>query len=162
MGPAAVIDKSAEAAEPTPDYLLTLDDVRAWEAEHGGLPEGGWLLPAHGLGRPRPRSGRVPQRGDGQPRRRAPTPSVRAGWRRRRRSWASAWRPSGTDAGSAGGFDPPFPVHNFLLGAGKYGLTQLANLAELPAAGAVVVVAPLKLVDGTGSPSRVIAFVPSS
>ena len=38
----------------------------------------------------------------------------------------------GTDAGAARGFDPPFPVHNFLLGAGKYGLTQLANLAELP------------------------------
>ena len=41
----------------------------------------------------------------------------------------------GTDAGAAGGFDPPFPVHHFLLGAGKYGLTQLANLAELPPVG---------------------------
>ena len=44
----------------------------------------------------------------------------------------------GTDAGAAGGFDPPFPVHHFVLGAGKYGLTQLANLAELPPVGAVV------------------------
>ena len=51
-------------------------------------------------------------------------------------------------------FDPPFPVHHYLLGAGKYGLTQLANLASLPATGAVVVVAPLKLVRGTGSPTR--------
>ena len=58
----------------------------------------------------------------------------------------------GTDAGAAHSFDPPFPVHHFLLGAGKYGLTQLANLAELPPTGAIVVVAPLKLVDGTGSP----------
>ncbi len=65
----------------------------------------------------------------------------------------------GTDAGAAHSFDPPFPVHHFLLGAGKYGLTQLANLAELPPTGAVVVVAPLKLVDGTGSPSRVFALV---
>jgi kynurenine formamidase len=56
-------------------------------------------------------------------------------------------------------FDPPFPVHNFLLGAGKYGITQLANLAELPPVGALIVVAPLKLVNGTGSPSRVLAFV---
>jgi kynurenine formamidase len=65
----------------------------------------------------------------------------------------------GTDAGAAHSFDPAFPVHSFLLGAGKYGLTQLANLAQLPPTGAIVVVAPLKLVDGTGSPSRVFALV---
>ena len=65
----------------------------------------------------------------------------------------------GTDAGAAGGFDPPFPVHHFVLGAGKYGLTQLANLAELPPVGAVVIVAPLKLVGGTGSPTRALALV---
>jgi kynurenine formamidase len=46
-----------------------------------------------------------------------------------------------------------------MLGVGKYGLTQLANLAELPPVGAIIVVAPLKLVGGTGSPSRVFALV---
>ena len=45
------------------------------------------------------------------------------------------------------------------LVAGKHGLTQLANLAQLPPTGAVVVVAPLKLVDGTGTPTRVLALV---
>ena len=49
-----------------------------------------------------------------------------------------------------------------LIGAGRYGLTQLANADRLPATGALVVVAPLKLVDGTGSPARVLAFVPST
>jgi kynurenine formamidase len=48
----------------------------------------------------------------------------------------------------------------FLRGAGRYGLTQLANLAQLPPTGAVDVVAPLKLVWGTGSPARVLALVP--
>ena len=66
----------------------------------------------------------------------------------------------GIDAGAAGGFDPPFPLHNFLLGAGRLGLTQLANLDRLPATGALLVVSPLRLVGGTGSPSRVFAFVP--
>jgi kynurenine formamidase len=65
----------------------------------------------------------------------------------------------GTDAGGAAAFDPPFPVHSHFLGAGKYGLTQLANLARLPATGAMLVVAPMKLVDGTGSPARVLALV---
>ena len=43
VGPAVVIDRSEQAAAD-PDYLLTVDDVRAFEAEHGPLPEGGWLL----------------------------------------------------------------------------------------------------------------------
>ena len=51
-------------------------------------------------------------------------------------------------------------MHHFVLGAGKYGITQLANLARLPATGAVLIVAPLKLVGGTGSPARVLALVP--
>jgi isatin hydrolase len=33
----------------------------------------------------------------------------------------------GTDAGQAGGFDPPFPAHTFLHGAGKFGLASLAT-----------------------------------
>ena len=48
----------------------------------------------------------------------------------------------GIDAGAAGGFDPPFPLHNFLLGAGRLGLTQLANLERLPITGALIVVSP--------------------
>ncbi|MBD0354483.1 MAG: cyclase family protein, partial [Rubrobacteraceae bacterium] len=65
----------------------------------------------------------------------------------------------GIDAGAAGGFDPPFPVHYYLLGAGKYGITQLANLASLPPVGALLAVAPLKLRGGTGSPVRALALV---
>ncbi|HWH30801.1 MAG TPA: cyclase family protein, partial [Mycobacteriales bacterium] len=65
----------------------------------------------------------------------------------------------GTDAGAAHSFDPPFPCHSFLLGAGKYGLTQLQNLALLPATGAVVIAAPLPIVGGSGSPSRVLGLV---
>ena len=64
------------------------------------------------------------------------------------------------DAGAAGDFDPPFPLHYYLLGAGKYGVTQLANLASLPPTRALLVVAPLKLVGGTGSPVRALALVP--
>ena len=66
----------------------------------------------------------------------------------------------GIDAGAAGGFDPPFPLHNLLLGAGRLGLTQLANLDRLPITGALIVVSPLRLVGGTGSPSRAFALVP--
>jgi kynurenine formamidase len=43
IGPAAVLDFSAQVAD-NPDFLIEVDDVHAWEAEHGLLPDGGWLL----------------------------------------------------------------------------------------------------------------------
>jgi kynurenine formamidase len=154
VGPAVVIDKSAEAAED-PDYLLTVDDVRAFESEHGALPDGAWLLLRTGWDSHASDQDAFLNGG------RTPGPDVECA------RWLAEESPAvgfgvetvGTDAGAAHSFDPPFPVHSFLLGAGKYGITQLANLAELPPTGAVIVVAPLKLVGGTGSPSRVLAFV---
>jgi kynurenine formamidase len=46
-----------------------------------------------------------------------------------------------------------------LLGANKYGLTQLRNLGRLPAAGSIVIAAPLPITGGSGSPARVLALV---
>jgi kynurenine formamidase len=158
VGPAVVIDKSAEAAED-PDYLLTVDQVRAFEAEHGAIPEGAWLLLRTGWDARAHDQDAFLNVTDGQPH----TPGIDAECAR----WLAHESPVvgvgvetvGTDAGAAGAFDPPFPVHHFVLGAGKYGLTQLANLAELPPVGAVVIVAPLKLAGGTGSPTRALALV---
>ena len=115
----------------TPTTWSTVDQVHAFEAEHGALPAGAWLLLRTGWDARAHDQDVFLNVGDGQRTRRASTPSARAGWRRepgrgRRR------RDGGLDAGAAGGFDPPFLVHHFVLGAGKYGLTQLANLAELP------------------------------
>ena len=54
---------------------------------------------------------------------------------------------------------PAFPCHEAVLGAGKYGLTQLRNLDQLPVTGAIVIAAPLPIVGGSGSPARVLALV---
>ena len=43
IAPAVVLDFSAQAAAD-PDFLLEVEHIREWEAEHGPLPEGGWLL----------------------------------------------------------------------------------------------------------------------
>lgn len=67
----------------------------------------------------------------------------------------------GTDAGQAATFNPPFPNHYLMHGSGKFGLAGLANLDQLPPTGAVVIAAPLKIVNGSGSPVRVIALVPA-
>jgi kynurenine formamidase len=156
VGPAAVLDFSAQAADD-PDFLLEVDHVRAWESEHGPLPAGGWLLYRTGWDARTTQQDMLNADENG-----SHTPGMSAECAR----WVAEESPVvglgvetvGTDAGAAHGFDPPFPVHHFLLGAGRYGITQLANLAELPPTGALIVVAPLKLVGGTGSPSRVLAL----
>ena len=131
--------------------------MRAFEAEHGPLPAGGWLLLRTGW------DARAHDQEAFLNGARTPGPDAECA------RWLAEETPIvgigvetvGTDAGAAHSFEPPFPVHSYFLGAGKYGVTQLANLAELPPTGAVVVVAPLKLVDGTGSPARVLALVPA-
>jgi kynurenine formamidase len=159
IGPACVIDKTGET-EANPGYLLTVDDLEAWEAENGRIPERAWVLFRTGWQSRAYDAALFLNVGENGPE--TPGPDVEAS------RWLSQERPIsgfgtetvGIDAGAAGGFDPVFPLHNLLLGAGRCGLTQLANLDRLPATGALIVVSPLRLVGGTGSPSRVFAFVP--
>ena len=66
----------------------------------------------------------------------------------------------GTDAGTAPKMDHPFPAHDLLHKANKYGLASLCNLDKLPPRGAILFVAPLKIKHGTGSPLRALALVP--
>ena len=160
IGPAVVVDKTAEAAAD-PDFLLSVDDLREFEKEHGALPAGGWLLYRTGWDARANDQQAFLNANDSGPH----TPGIDSDCAR----WLAEDSPVvglgvetvGTDAGAAHSFEPPFPCHSFVLGAGKYGLTQLANLAELPPTGAVVVVAPLKISQGSGSPVRAFALVPS-
>ena len=65
----------------------------------------------------------------------------------------------GTDYGLAQHFNPPYPAHFYMHGKGRYGLQCLTNLDKLPPKGAVIVSAPLKIKQGSGSPLRVLALV---
>ncbi|HEU0257224.1 MAG TPA: cyclase family protein [Microbacteriaceae bacterium] len=158
VGPAVVIDKTAEV-RANPDYLLTADDIRAWEAEHGAIASGSWLLVHTGWAQYGADRERFLNANESGPH----SPGIEPATAR----WIAEKLPIsglgvetvGIDAGQAGGFDPAFPAHNALLGHDKYGLTSLRNLDLLPARGALVVVAPLPIVGGTGSPARVFALV---
>jgi len=158
IAPAVVLDFSAEAAA-NPDFLLEPDHIKKWESEHGPLPEGGWLLYRTGWDARSASQADFLNANETGPH----TPGVSVECAR----WLAEEAPVmgfgvetvGTDAGTAHSFDPPFPCHAALLGAGKYGLTQLQNLASLPATGAVLVAGPLPIVNGSGSPARVLALV---
>jgi kynurenine formamidase len=159
VGPACVVDKTAET-EADHGTLLTVADLEVWEAENGRIPDGAWILFRTGWGSRAQDQEAFLNVGENGPE--TPGPDVEASrWLANERAISGfGVETVGIDAGAAGGFDPPFPLHNFLLGAGRLGLTQLANLERLPLTGALLVVAPLRLVGGTGSPSRVYAFVP--
>ena len=161
IGPACVIDKTAET-EADNGYLLTVDDIKAWEEENGEFPDRAWVLLRTGWQSRAQDETAFLNAGEQGPV--TPGPDVEASrWLANERNLSGfGVETVGIDAGAAGGFDPPFPVHNFVLGAGRLGLTQLANLDRLPLTGAMLVVSPLKLVGGTGSPSRVFAFVPKA
>jgi kynurenine formamidase len=158
LAPAAVLDMT-EQAQADPDFLLEVDHVRAWEKQHGSLPDGGWLLYRTGWDARSHSQQEFLNANETGPH----TPGISIGCAR----WLAEEAPVigvgvetvGTDAGAAHSFDPPFPCHSFLLGANKYGLTQLQNLALLPPTGAVVVAAPLPIVGGSGSPARVLALI---
>jgi kynurenine formamidase len=158
VAPAVVIDRSAECAADA-DYLLGVDDVRAWESDNGPLPAGGWLLYRTGWDARASDQERFVNADEAGPH----TPGLSgecARWlAEETKILGIGVETVGTDAGRAHSFDPPFPCHAFFLGNGKYGLTQLANLSQLPPTGAVVIAAPLPIERGSGSPCRALALV---
>ncbi len=159
VGPGCVIDVEAEVAE-NPDFLLTPAGVQSWEAEHGRIPAGAWVLLRTGWSRRATSEAflNVLEDGPHSPGFARETSELLA---HERDVTGVGVETIGTDAGQAGGFDPPFPNHTTMHGAGKLGLASLTNLDQLPPTGSLVIAAPLKIVEGSGSPLRVLALAPA-
>ncbi|MGP9783753.1 cyclase [Arthrobacter sp. MYb211] len=157
VGPAVVLDFSAETAE-SPDYLITVDDLKAWQAQHGEFPPNSWLLFRTGwdqYGEDSAAFLNTDEQGSHTPGFTAECAQYIA---QELVISGVGVETVGIDAGNAALLDPPFPMHNFLLGHDKYGITSLKNLDKLPVFGALLVVAPLPIVGGTGAPARVLAL----
>jgi len=159
VGTACVIDVSKEVANYE-DFLLTREHVLAWEGEHGKIPDGAWLLLRTDWSKRTSREAFLNVKADG-PHSPGFHQDCSQFLARERDILGVGVETVGTDAGQAGAFDPPFPSHTFMHGNGRFGLASLRNLDQLPATGAVVIAAPLKIVNGSGSPLRVLALVPS-
>ena len=159
IGPACVIDIKTEVAK-NKDYLLMPEHVEAWEKKNGRIPRGAWVLLRTGWSKRTSRDAFLNVKADGphSPGFHRTTSELLA---KDRDVLGVGVETVGTDAGQAGTFDPPFPNHGTMHGNGKFGLASLCNLDQLPATGAVVIAAPLKIVDGSGSPLRVLAISPA-
>jgi kynurenine formamidase len=153
---AAVIDCSSECAA-NPDFTLTVDFVKAWEAKHGRIEAGSWILLRTDWSK-RSHADYANFREDGAhtP---GPAPEVVKWLVEDRDAHGFGTETIGTDAGQAHHFNPPYPAHFYMHGKGRYGLQCLTNLDQLPPKGAVIFAAPLKIKQGSGSPLRVLALV---
>lgn len=158
VGPAVVIDMSVEASDD-PNFLLEIKHIRHWETIHGNLPHGAWLIYRTGWDQ-YAHDETLFLNSDSKG---SHTPGISgscAKWLAEESNISGIGVETvGIDAGKGFEFDPPFPVHHYLLGNDKYGVTSLRNVSVLPPTGAVIIVSPLPLVGGTASPARVLALV---
>lgn len=161
VAPAVVIDVEKKVASD-PDYLLSRADIEAWERVHGRIPENCWVLMRTGWSRfAHDRERFLNVGGDGRPHWPGFSEESATFFIQQRPVLGVGTEAVGTDAGSAAGHDPPFPNHSIMHGAGRYGLTSLVNLHQLPPVGALLIAAPLKIKGGSGSPARVLALIPA-
>jgi kynurenine formamidase len=150
--PAVVLDISDRAAA-APSTLLQPSDVVQWESRHGQVPPGAVALMNSGWARRWTNPDRYRNDADGVMR--FPAISVESATLLLQRGVVGL----GVDTLSAdSGEAPNSPAHRLMHAAGAYILENLANLDQVPEAGAFVLIAPLPIVGGTGAPARVIAF----
>ncbi|HMQ39926.1 MAG TPA: cyclase family protein [Paracoccus sp. (in: a-proteobacteria)] len=156
VGPVVVIDCS-EGTAGNDDFELTPQIILDWEARHGLIPAGSWVLMRTDWSK---RSGAayLNMKDDG-PHSPGPTPEAIRLLVHEREIRGFGTECIGTDAGQGAHYTPPYPAHFTLHGAGRYGLQCLRNLDLLPPTGAVLIAPPLKIKGGTGSPLRVLALV---
>lgn len=159
IAPAVVIDCSKEAAADE-KFLLEPAGIEAWEARHGRIPDGSWVLMRTDWSKREDPSAFLNMKEDGP---HVPGPSAAAVKFLVEQRNVNGWgvEAVGTDAGQAFAFEPAFPAHHLMHGANKLGLASLCNLDKLPPTGAVLITAPLKIEKGSGSPLRVLALVPA-
>jgi kynurenine formamidase len=158
VAPACVIDCSKEAAADE-RFVMEPAQIQAFEARHGRIPDGAWVLMRTDWSKRTDPAAFLNIKADGP---HVPGPSAAAVRFLVEEREVNGWgvEAVGTDHGQAFAFEPAFPAHHLMHGAGKLGLASLCNLDQLPPTGALLITPPLKIEQGSGSPLRVLALVP--
>ena len=158
---ASVVDVTA-SADADPDYLLSVADLTAWEAEHGPIADGTALLIRTGwssrwsdrtayLGTDLTGPDAVPE---------LHFPGIGTD--------AAQWLVDNRNIGAIGidtpsidyGQSTDFRSHVILYSENIVGFENLTNLDRLPATGAGIVALPMKIEGGSGGPLRIVGWVP--
>ncbi len=153
FGPAVVLDVHEEGAQDA-DYRAPALRAEQWERKHGRILEGSIVLLRTGWASRWPDAQKYRNQ-DAQGKMHFPGFSAEAAKLLISRKVSGI----GCDTMSADyGASEDFVVHHLVLGAGLYQLENLADLSGLPEAGAFLVVAPIKLENGSGGAVRVFAI----
>jgi len=153
--PLAVVDVSGNA-RTNPDYLLSRDDVLAWEKAHGRLPAGCCVAMRSGWDKLAGDGGKFTGRDIGGTYHFPGVDPDAAKWLIGQRQV----RGLAVDTLSLdNGPSKDFGTHHAWLPSGRWGLENVANLDQVPAAGATLVVGAPKVKDATGGPTRLFALV---
>ena len=157
--PLVVLDIHEKAAQ-NPDYVVTMNDVRAWENRNGSIPEGSFVALRTDWSKRWP---------DVAAMRNADKDGVAhyPGWSlevlkylcEEKKITASGHETTDTDPGIATS-KGDYSCETYILSQDRYQIELLANLDKVPEYGALVVVAFPKPAHGSGFPARVFAILP--
>jgi kynurenine formamidase len=153
FAPLAVVDIS-ERASRNDDARVTVDDIRAWEEQHGELPAGAFVAMYSGWERrlSDPET-YVNLDSSGTPHWPGFGPEAAEFLVAERDIVGIGVDTLSLDTGAT----QDFGVHLTVLPAGKYGLENLANLGEASPTGATIIVGGPKHEGATGGPARIFA-----
>ena len=157
--PFVVLDVHDQVARNA-DYVLTLEDVRAWEQRHGRIPKGAFVAMRTDWSKRWPDDAALANRD-------AAGIDHYPGWSQavltllyeERGITASGHETTDTDPGLATSKDD-YSLESYILKQNHYQIELLANLDQVPEAGGIVIVSFPKPQNGAGFPARVIAIVP--
>ena len=162
IGPAVKIDVVAKCSRNR-DYLLTVEDIKQYEAAYGKIPANAWVLMYTGIDTkyyPDKKKvlGTAKTGKEALPELSFPGFSAEAAEflvRKRNIKGIGLDTPS-IDYGKS----KDFQVHRICFGANKLAIENIANLDKLPPKGATLYVIPMLIRDGTGAPARAFAVLP--
>ena len=144
--PAVCVDVSAKMS---PDYIVSLADVKAFEAQYGEVPAGSFVVIYTGWSQYWEISDKYHNA------HRFPSVSKEvAEYLVDQNIVGLGVDTLSPDVPSAG-----FPVHQVILGSGRYIVENIAHADRLPACGSTVVILPLKGAGLTESAVRMIALI---
>lgn len=154
-----VLDVHA-AVQGNPDYSVTMRDVAAWEAKHGKIPLGAFVALRTDWSKRWPDAAAMQNKDSAGV-------AHYPGWSmavlrylfEQRKATAIGHETTDTDPGSRTSKDD-FSLESYVLGTNHYQIEMLANLDQVPEAGALMLVAFPKPEKGSGFPARAVAILP--
>jgi kynurenine formamidase len=157
--PLVIIDVHEKAAR-NPDYVITLEDVKHWERQHGPIPEGAFVAMRTDWSRRWPDMEAMQNKDvHGVTHYPGWSPEVLKYLYEDRKITASGHETTDTDPGIATSRGD-YSLETYILQQNHYQIELLTNLSEVPEAGALIVVAFPKPLGGSGFPARVFAILP--